>query len=146
MSEPHLLQGGIHVDERGEVGFVNDFDFRGVRRFYTLATHRAGTVRAWHGHKVEAKYFFVVRGGLLVCSVAVDDWTNPSPGLPIHRFELSEHNPVVLHVPAGHANGIMSLTDESKAVVFSTATLAESQADDFRFPPGLWNPWSLPER
>ena len=145
-TEPRIVRGAIHADERGEVGFVNDFEFRDVRRFYTIASRRAGTVRAWHGHKVEAKYVFVTRGEILVGCVAVDDWTNPSPDLHVHRFVLTENAPAILWVPPGFANGLMSLTDESKAVVFSTATLAESQADDFRFPARFWNPWSNSER
>ena len=40
--------------DRGEVGFVNDFDFEGVKRFYTLKNHPAGYVRAWHAHRREA--------------------------------------------------------------------------------------------
>jgi dTDP-4-dehydrorhamnose 3,5-epimerase len=146
VNEPHLLEGGVHADERGEVGFVNTFDFRNIRRFYTLTHHRAGTVRAWHGHKVEGKYIFAVQGELLVCCVAVDDWSEPSHELPIQRFILSEHHPAVLHIPGGHANGLMSLTDESRAVVFSTASLDESKSDDIRFPARFWNPWSVPER
>ena len=42
------IKGAVHVDDRGEVGFVNDFDFDGVKRFYTIRNHRVGFVRAWH--------------------------------------------------------------------------------------------------
>jgi dTDP-4-dehydrorhamnose 3,5-epimerase len=140
------MEGGIHIDDRGELAFVNTFDFRDVKRFYSVSTHRAGTIRAWHGHKVESKHFFAVRGALLVCCVAVDDWEQPSKALPIHRFVLSEHRSAVLEVPAGHANGFMSLTEDCKVVVFSSATLAASESDDFRFPPRYWDPWSIQDR
>jgi dTDP-4-dehydrorhamnose 3,5-epimerase-like enzyme len=146
VNEPRLLEGGLHVDDRGELGFINPFDFRGIKRFYTISNHSHGTVRAWHGHKIESKYFFAVNGALLVCCVAVDDWENPSKDLPIHRFVLSDHRPAVLHIPAGYANGLMSLTEASKAVVFSTATLEESASDDVRFPARFWDPWSVQER
>ena len=40
MDEPKLIAGNIGIDDRGEVGFVNDFDFAGVKRFYTVRNHR----------------------------------------------------------------------------------------------------------
>ena len=46
------MRGGVAVDDRGEVGFVNDFTFSGVKRFYTVANHSDGFVRAWHGHRL----------------------------------------------------------------------------------------------
>jgi dTDP-4-dehydrorhamnose 3,5-epimerase len=146
MNEPRLMEGGLHVDDRGELAFANTFDFRGIKRFYTVSTHRAGTVRAWHGHKLESKHFFATGGALLVCCVAVDNWSKPSKTLPIRRFVLSERRPAVLEIPAGYANGFMSLTDGSGIIVFSTATLAESESDDFRFPARYWDPWSTQDR
>ena len=146
MAAPTLIAGRLAVDDRGEVGFVNDFDFAGVRRFYTVANHRVGFVRAWHGHKREAKYMTVVSGAVLVCVVAPDDWERPAADLKIERFVLSARTPAVLHIPGGHAHGTMSLTEDAKTVFFSTATLDESLADDFRFPARTWDPWSIVER
>jgi dTDP-4-dehydrorhamnose 3,5-epimerase-like enzyme len=40
--------------------------------------HAAGFIRAWHGHKKEAKYVLVVKGSALVCAVGIDNWVNPS--------------------------------------------------------------------
>jgi dTDP-4-dehydrorhamnose 3,5-epimerase len=141
-----LLKGGVAVDDRGEVGFVNDFSFAGVQRFYTVANHRRGFVRAWHGHRHEAKYATVVAGTMLVACVEIDDWDNPSLDLPVQRFVLSARTPAVLHIPAGFANGFMSLTDDARIVFFSTATLQESLSDDIRFPARKWDPWAIEER
>ena len=33
MSELSFFEGGVGVDDRGEVGYVNDFNFAGVKRF-----------------------------------------------------------------------------------------------------------------
>lgn len=145
-TEPTLLKGGLAVDDRGEVAFVNDFDFAGVKRFYTVANHRRSYVRAWHGHRREAKYLTAVEGTFLVCCVEIDDWENPSDDLPVHRFVLSASQPAVLHVPGGYANGFMSLTDRGRLMFFSTATLEESVDDDYRFPARKWNPWHVDER
>jgi dTDP-4-dehydrorhamnose 3,5-epimerase len=146
METPQLINGKLALDDRGEVGFVNDFSFIGVKRFYTVTNHRSGFVRAWHGHKREAKYVSIVWGAMLVCCVAIDNWEQPSPNLPIHRFVLSEKTPAVLYIPAGYANGFMSLTNQAKAIFFSTATLYESMNDDIRFDAYTWNPWSVKER
>jgi len=140
------MEGGLHVDDRGELAFANAFDFSGIKRFYVLKTRRAGIIRAWHGHKLESKYFFATAGASIVCGVAVDDWEKPSTTLPVRRFVLSDRRPAILEIPPGYANGFMSLTDESTIVVFSTATLAESEADDFRFPARYWDPWSIQDR
>ena len=141
-----LIKGGIGIDDRGEVGFVNDFDFAGVKRFYTVMNFKRGFVRAWHGHRKETKYFTVVRGAALICGVEIDNWKSPSKDLQIQRFVLSEKAPSVVCLPAGYANGAMSLTDDCKIVVFSTSTLEDSLSDDVRFPSKYWNPWDIEER
>lgn len=146
MNQVQLIKGGIAVDERGKVGFVNGFDFNGVQRFYTVSNHSKGFVRAWHAHRKEAKYLTVVKGAMLTCAVHIDDWEHPSAELPVERFVLSDVQPSILYIPSGFANGTMSLTEEATLVVFSTLTLDESLADDIRFPARHWNPWQVEER
>src|SRR6266852_8266197 len=108
MTEPVLYTGDLAVDDRGELTFVNDFDFAGVKRFYTVRNHRAGFVRAWHAHRHEAKYVTVVSGAALVGAVPIDNWEHPSVDAPVARHVLSAVKPAVLHIPAGFANGFMS--------------------------------------
>jgi dTDP-4-dehydrorhamnose 3,5-epimerase-like enzyme len=146
MVEPLLIKGALVTDDRGEVGFVNDFDFAGVKRFYVVSNHSAGFVRAWHGHRREAKYVTVVQGAMLIACVKIDNWEKPSPTLPVQRFVLSAKTPAVLFIPAGYANGNMSLTDDARAMFFSTSTLEESKGDDIRFDARLWDPWRVEER
>ena len=55
-TEPTLIDGGLSVDDRGQVAFANGFDFEGVKRFYLVSNHRQGFVRAWHAHRREAKW------------------------------------------------------------------------------------------
>ena len=43
-----LIAGASHVDGRGAVSFVNDFDFARVKRFYMVENHMPGFVRAWN--------------------------------------------------------------------------------------------------
>jgi dTDP-4-dehydrorhamnose 3,5-epimerase-like enzyme len=141
-----LLRGDLAVDDRGSVGFVNDFTFDDVCRFYTVANHRPGFVRAWHGHRREAKYVMAITGAALVCCVEIDDWDAPSRDLEIERFVLDEDKPSVLRVPPGYVNGFMTLTPGAKLIFFSTARLDESQGDDIRFPARYWDPWNVEER
>ena len=143
---PKLFAGGLAVDDRGAVGFVNDFSFAGVKRFYTVHNHHRGFVRAWHGHRREAKYVTVVAGTALVGLVSIDDWVQPSRELPVARHVLSATQPKVLFIPAGYANGVMSLTEDARLVFFSTATLEESANDDIRFDARYWDIWRVEER
>ncbi len=144
--KPTLMRGALAVDDRGEVGFVNDFSFQGVKRFYSITNHRSHFVRAWHGHRKEAKYVTAALGAAIVGAVKVDNWDNPSKDLPVERFVLSAKSPSVLLIPPGYANGFMSLTDDLKLMFFSTSTLEESAADDIRFDSRLWDIWQVTER
>lgn len=145
-SELRLIKGGLGIDDRGAVSFVNEFDFAGVKRFYMVENHKQGFIRAWHGHKKEAKYVSVVSGSAIVAAVKVDNWENPSKNLPVERYVLSARNPQILFIPAGYANGFMSLTEDAKLIFYSTSTLEESKGDDIRFESRLWDAWSVVER
>jgi len=146
MNDLILYSGDLAVDDRGEVGFVNDFDFAGVKRFYMVKNHRSGFVRAWHAHQREAKYVAVSEGAALVGAVKIDDWQNPSKDLPVSRFVLSARKPRVLFIPAGYANGFMSLTEDARLIFFSTSTLKDSMGDDIRYDARYWDIWHVEER
>lgn len=140
------IEGGVVVDDRGTVSFVNGFDFTGVRRFYAVSSHRVGFVRAWHAHRNEGKYVFVARGSALVGAVKIDDWEHPSKDLPVERHVLSARQPAVLSIPPGFANGFMTLTDDALVLFFSTSSVEESRADDIRYDARYWDPWRVEER
>jgi len=146
MSEIVLMQGGLGIDDRGEVGFVNEFAFTGVKRFYTVKNHKQGFIRAWHAHRLESKYVTVVQGAAVIGAVKIDNWDNPSKNLHVQRFVLSSANPGVVFIPSGHANGFMSLTADTILVFFSTSALEESKGDDIRYDAYYWNPWDIIER
>ena len=141
-----LLAGAVSIDDRGEVSFVNDFRFEGVKRFYAVSNHQQGFVRAWHGHRHEAKYVMAAGGAALVGVVPIENWDTPSRDAKVERFVLSAHKPAVLYIPAGYANGFMSLTADLKLIFFSTSKLEESQKDDFRYDARYWDIWHIVER
>ncbi len=138
---PYLFKGDVVEDERGKVSFVNGFSFPKIRRFYVVVNRRVGMVRAWHGHKHEAKYVFVVSGSAKVGVVRIDDWKHPSKRIKVHAFLLSAEKPEILYIPKGHVNGFKSLTKDAKLIFFSTKTLEQSKNDDIRFEPKYWDIW-----
>ena len=144
--EPQLFKGGLAVDDRGTVSFVNDFNFTDVKRFYIVENHTQGFVRAWHAHRKESKYVMVVKGSAVIGAVEIDNWDNPSKDLKIHRYVLSEKNPSVLFIPAGFANGFMSLSEDAKIIFFSTSELKDSLNDDVRYDAHYWEAWKVEER
>jgi len=145
-ADPYIIDGGLAVDDRGQVSFVNGFNFEDVKRFYMVSNHKQGFVRAWHAHKKEAKYVMVVKGSAILAAVKIDDWEKPSKDAEVKRYILSENKPTVLYIPAGYANGFMSLTKDAKIVFYSTSTLEDSLNDDIRYPSRHWDVWDVEER
>jgi dTDP-4-dehydrorhamnose 3,5-epimerase len=129
-----ILNGGVAVDDRGSVRFVNDFSFEGVKRFYHVENHRSGFIRAWHGHKKEGKYVYVVSGSALIGVVNMETEE-------LSKFILSDKSPKVLWIPPGNYNGFKSLEENTKILFFSTSTLEESLGDDIREEHNKWNIW-----
>lgn len=143
---PELVSGGVAVDDRGRLGYVEGVCMDGVRRLYVVSNHRSGHVRAWHGHKNETKLVMVVAGAAIVAAVEVDDWEHPSRDLEVHRWVLSEDRLAVLRIPPGWANGFRTLTPGARVMFWSSSTLEESSSDDFRWHARYWDAWGVEER
>ena len=144
--EPDLIKGSMFVDDRGSISFVNDFDLAEMRRFYVVANHEAGFIRAWHCHVDESKYVMALSGTAILALVYVEDPENPPIDPEIHRYVLTASDPTVLWVPPGYAHGAKTLSADTQLIFFSDASLAESQKDDFRFDAFQWDPWSVTPR
>lgn len=146
MEKVELYEGGAFPDDRGTLKCVNSCVFPNVKRFYLVENWEPYFIRAWHGHKLEGKYVTVVSGAAVIAAVKVDNWENPSADLPVQRYVLSAERPQVLFIPAGYANGSMTLAPGTKIMYFSTTTWEESKGDDYRFPHLKWNPWKIESR
>ena len=144
--KPFIINGDLSVDDRGELMFVNQFNMDLVKRFYVISNHKSGFIRAWHAHKIESKYVFIVNGTALISTVKIDDWNNPSSDLAIDKFVLTAKKPSILYIPNGYANGFKTLSSDTKIIFFSTSTLGDSIDDDYRFDAYKWNPWEIVER
>ena len=136
-AQPEIIKGGISCDDRGEVRFCNDFDFKDVKRFYQVSNHSRGFIRAHHAHMNEGKYIYVAKGTAWICLMPL--LSNEVGKLHLDEnqlklFVLSSTNPQVLYVPPGWSNGFQTLEEDTQILFFSTSTTEDSLGDDYRFP------------
>lgn len=140
---PQIYKGDIAVDDRGELQFINQLDLSKVKRFYTVQNHTPGFIRAWHGHLKEEKYLTMISGSALVAVIRMIPSSSSGNGYAMRAsfqtdgysniYALNSSGPRVLYIPGGYAHGFKLLTEDSKIMIFSTATVEESKKDDYRY-------------
>jgi len=135
MKKPEIIKGDLFVDDRGYVKFVNNFNFKDIKRFYQVENHTVGYIRAWHGHLKEGKYAYVASGAALFGVVDMDTEH-------ISTFVLSSKMPKMLYIPPNNYNGFKNLEENTIIQFFSTTTLEESLGDDIRLPYKNWDIWN----
>ena len=145
MTEISLINVDTAVDERGYLRFCNSFDLSKYVRFYDVVIIKE-FIRAWHGHKNEYKAALVREGSAMICLVKIDNWKKPSRELEIKKFFLSQKSPKILEIPAGYANGFMSLEPNTKITFYSDKKTKDSLSDDYRFDYNFWDPWKIKYR
>jgi dTDP-4-dehydrorhamnose 3,5-epimerase len=138
---PELTSSGSHTDERGKLVFFNDLDLSGIKRIYAIEHPNTKIIRAWQGHKVEQKWFFVIRGTFKIVLVQPDNWERPSSTLVTNEYLLTASNDQILHIPGNYANGLQAMENDSKITVFSNFDAQQSSQDNFRFDYRLWYEW-----
>lgn len=125
-----VLEVDWKVDDRGflsQVFHISDGLFPEIKRIYSIQNFSKGMIRAFHGHKKESKYFFVLSGAVKFVFVEMD---SEKPGIITHV--VSSRNPKIIVVPPGYYNGWQSLEEGTILLTLSDKTLEESLADDFR--------------
>ena len=135
---PKLIEGGNFSDNRGTLSYVNDFSFKDIERFYIISNSDAHPLRAWQGHKLDAKNFYCLSGSFRIHYLKIDNWENPSKDLAIETVILTVSESKILHIPAGYANAIESLELDSKLISFSTLPLSNVSEDDVRYDANYW--------
>ena len=144
MEKPYcrILEGGVSVDDRGTVSFCNSLDFKTIKRFYMVENFSTDTVRGMHGHMKEEKFVLAVSGAALfvVCPLT-------EAKVLARDFEkIVVRGSSILWLSAGLAHGFRCLVPDTRLMFFSTATLEESKADDFRFPVYNRDLWKAMDR
>ena len=138
MLKPKIFQGGISFDKRGSVSYNNSLELKKIKRFYIVKNKKNNFVRAWHGHKLEAKYILCIKGKVKVSAVRIKDFKKPKKNSKVYSWIIDEKKPSVIFIPPGFANGTKSLLKGTKIFVLSTTTLKGSLNDDFRFKENFW--------
>lgn len=135
---PKVIQGGNFSDHRGSISYVNEFTFENIERFYIISNSDENPIRAWQGHKLDAKNFYCLAGSFKIHFIKIDNWENPSKDLPIETILVSESDSKIVHIPAGYANAIESIESNSKLISFSTLPLTKVSEDDVRYESNYW--------
>jgi dTDP-4-dehydrorhamnose 3,5-epimerase len=138
MNTPQFIEGKSYTDERGTLRFMNELDLSRVKRFYTIQHHSTEVVRAWQGHKIESKWFYVTKGRFRLGIVPIKDWEHPGYETTPQFYELNEYDHQLLYVPKGYANGFQALEPDSILMVFSDHTLDECKDDNIRIDLHTW--------
>ena len=140
-----IIKGKSSGSINGQLNHFNSFDFKRIKRFYHIYLPRKNLIRAFHGHMVEEKYIYVVRGSLLLCIVKLENSKNPYKKARVRKIVLHSNSPKIVCIPKCSANGIESLSSNTDVIFFSTLMLKESLNDDFRFPYDYWgkNVWKI---
>jgi len=130
--KPKLITGGSHSDNRGNIGFNNDFDASDIKRIYIIQNISTSFVRAWQGHAIERRWFSVVKGSFEIKLIQIDNWENPEKNTEVFSTVLNDKNFDTLYVPKGYVNSIQALDEDSKLLAMSDYLLGEIK-DEYRF-------------
>jgi dTDP-4-dehydrorhamnose 3,5-epimerase-like enzyme len=141
--KPKIIKGDQFIDHRGELRFVNDFKFEGIKRFYLIKHPDVNFIRAWQGHEFETKLFYPIRGEFVVAWVKIDNFESPSHDLMPEHHIISETNSELVYLPPGYANGIKALEANAELMIFSDMEVEESIKEKTRYESRLWFDWSL---
>ena len=129
---PEITKGVKHTDSRGTLFYNNDFNVSAIKRMYVIENHSINFVRAWQGHKIEQRWFSVMKGSFRIKLIEIDNWEQPSKGIEPFTFIINAEKLDVLHVPSGYLSSIQSLKQGSKLLVLSDYLLSEVK-DEYRF-------------
>ncbi len=126
--EGYILKTDIAPTFGDDRGYFTAINFESeMKRAYLIRNHKAGTIRAFHGHKKEEKTLYCLKGAFKVICISMDskEWK---------PFTITEKGSNMLKIPSRVYNGFVSLTDDSELLVLSSSTFEESKGDDFRIP------------
>lgn len=129
---PQLIKGESHEDFRGGLVYNNNFEASAIKRIYVIKNKDSAIIRAWQGHKIEQRWFSVMKGSFKIELIAIEDWDRPNKKSERMEFVLRAKKLDVLHVPAGYVSSIQSLEEGSKLLVMADYLMGVNE-DDYRF-------------
>lgn len=132
MPQPQLIKGSAHKDERGSLKYNNAFDLSQIKRLYTIEPASIGFKRGWQGHKIEQRWFTVLKGSFEITIIEVDDWESPKSDLEQKVFNLEADTLDILHIPAGYITCIQAIEENAILGVFADYPVGEIK-DEYRF-------------
>ena len=136
-----LIKGGSFTDSRGTLNFFNEKNPGHYRRFYIINHPDTKIIRAWQGHLVEEKGFYVTSGSFTVAVVCPLNFFHPTDNEEVSYFELMAGDGEFLRVPGGCYTGIKSRTINASLLVLSGLDVEGSKKDDYRQPVNKWVNW-----
>lgn len=144
MSDIKIIQGEIFRDARGQISSLNHFRFAGINRVYFIHHPDVSIIRGWHGHKLEKKWFYCVKGAFTIGLIEIDNWSEPSRNLKPDIMHISELNSQIICIPEGFASCIQAEQPDSTLMVLSGKTLDEAMAvpDSYRYDCNYWGIWN----
>lgn len=129
-----IIKGGISLDARGQIRYVNEFDMSSVKRFYIIKNSDTELIRGWRAHRVEQRWFYVLSGSFELNIVKIDNWSNPSIDLTIETIKLSADDLQVIHLPVGFGTAFKALEENSELLVFADHGIEHAPFDDYTWP------------
>ena len=93
-----------------------------------------GVVKGWHYHKIQADNLIIIKGMMKV--VLYDDRKNSKTHKEINEFFVGEHNPTLIHIPAGILHGFKCISDdEAICINIPTEPYNYEKPDEYRLDP-----------
>lgn len=123
-------------DERGrlmEMLRADDEFFVKFGQVY-MTTAYPGVVKGWHYHKIQADNMTIVKGMMKI--VLYDGREESKTYKEINEFFLGEHNPSLLHIPAGVLHGFKCISEtEAMCINVPTEMYNYTKPDEYRKEP-----------
>jgi dTDP-4-dehydrorhamnose 3,5-epimerase len=123
-------------DERGRLMEMlrSDDDFYKKFGQVYMTTAYPGVVKGWHYHKVQDDNMTVVKGMMKI--VLYDGRKDSKTFEEINEFFIGEHNPSLIHIPAGVMHGFKCISNiEALCINVPTEAYNYKKPDEYRIEP-----------
>lgn len=130
---PHIIKGDLFKDNRGKLFSCNEFNMSNVKRLYVIENFDSNYIRGWKGHKIETRWFFAIRGSIIINTILISDLENSHPSPELKTFILNEDNLNVLEVPPGFATSIKQYSNGDRICVFADYEIGVSGDENLRW-------------